>query len=158
MNQTARISLQSSINVKEQCCHPEPKNQTDAPISRRARLIQTLRCRRLSSASHRLSGAFPVQSRVAAAPSGVSQLRLSAAGEGAFTDTPADPQPKNSEKRRIPERKITNTIKTKPYTKSKSETLTRLPPLPRAANHPGHRQTGTRSTYPQTQPHYPQTQ
>ncbi|MEW2915270.1 hypothetical protein [Leisingera sp. JC11] len=38
MNQTARISLQYSINVKEQNCHPKAKNQTDAPIFRRARL------------------------------------------------------------------------------------------------------------------------
>ncbi len=137
--------------------HPEAKNQTDAPIFRRARLIKPSDAA-VSPARPAVSPAcFPIRYRVAAAPSGVSQQRLSAAGEGAFTVTPADPQPQNSEKRRIPQRKITHPIKTIAYTKTKSAPLTRFPPQPRPENPAKHPQTGPRNTYPQTRAPYPQT-
>ena len=149
---TARISLQLSINVKEQT----PRGQKpDRCANLPARPpLQTLRCRRLSSVSHRLSSVFPdpLPRRPVwlSVPSGVSQQRLSAAGEGAFTDTPADPQPQNSEKRRIPQRKIKHQIKSTTYTKTKSAPLTLFPPHPRTANHPEHPGKAPRATYPQT--------
>ena len=102
------------------------------------------RCRRLSSASHRLSGAFPVRSCVAAAPSGVSQLRLSAAGEGAFTVTPQHPQPQNRKKQNFPPRKIANQAKSTAYSKTKSKQPSRPPAPPPAANTPEHPQPNRR--------------
>ena len=123
---------------------------------------QTHRCRRLSSVSHRLSGVFPdpLPRRPVwlSVPSGVSQQRLSAAGEGAFTVTPQNPQPQNSEKRQNPQRKITHQTKSKTYTKTKSAPLTRFPPTPHPAIRPKHPKSAARTTYPQTRTPYPQNQ
>ncbi|MCE8507267.1 hypothetical protein KBY28_02280, partial [Ruegeria pomeroyi] len=65
-NQTAHISLQSSINVKEHC-HPKAKNKTDAPIPQRARPAH--------SSNAAVSPACP-------AVSPTRPQHLSAAGEG----------------------------------------------------------------------------
>ncbi|MCG6557896.1 hypothetical protein MB818_06775, partial [Ruegeria sp. 1NDH52C] len=65
-NQTAHISLQSSINVKQHC-HPKAKNKTDAPIPQRARPAH--------SSNAAVSPACP-------AVSPTRPQHLSAAGEG----------------------------------------------------------------------------
>ena len=64
-NQTAHISLQLSINVKEQT--PRAKNQTVAPIPQRARLITFPRC---------------PQSILSVPAASAAPQRLSSAGEG----------------------------------------------------------------------------
>ncbi|WP_206540667.1 hypothetical protein, partial [Leisingera sp. ANG-M6] len=107
---------------------------------------------------NRLSGPFPVQLSVAAAPSGVSQLRLSAAGEGAFTDTPEHPQPKKRKKQNFPKRKITNQTISTTYTTTKSATLTKNPKPAQTQDQPNHTKTPPETTYPQTQQTYPQNQ
>ena len=75
-NQTARISLQLSINVKQHC-HPEAKNKTDAPIPQRARPDHP-------------SNAAVSPARPAVSPT--RQQHLSVAGEGLSTVSLQQPQ------------------------------------------------------------------
>ncbi len=75
-NQTARISLQSSINVKQHC-HPEAKNKTDAPINQRARPAHS-------------SNAAVSPARPAVSPT--RQQHISAAGEALSTVSLKQPQ------------------------------------------------------------------
>ena len=127
MNQTAHISLQLSINVKEQ--HSEAKNKTDAPVFPSAPACQIYQSAPVSperpavsparlpsfQASRRLSAAFPVPSCVPAVPSGVSQQHLVAAGEGGSKVTPNNPQAKKQQKPNFPKRKDTNKTKSMTY-------------------------------------------
>ena len=139
MNQTAHISLQLSINVKEQ--HSEAKNKTDAPVFPSAPACQIYQSAPVSperpavsparlpsfQASRRLSAAFPVPSCVPAVPSGVSQQHLVAAGEGGSKVTPNNPQAKKQQKPNFPKRKDTNKTKSMTYMPKKSAILTRMP-------------------------------
>ena len=95
MNQTAHISLQLSNNVKEQTS--KTQKQTVAQILQRHRLHPTMnapvypeRLNRLSGPSSPVASASP---RWLSVPSGVSQQRLSAAGEGGSKHNLRCPQP-----------------------------------------------------------------
>ena len=81
-NQTARISLQLSINVKQHC-HPEAKNKTDAPIPQRARPDHP-------------SNAAVSPARPAVSPT--RQQHLSAAGEGRSRPNQKESQAQNTRK------------------------------------------------------------
>ncbi len=95
MNQTAHISLQLSNNVKEQTS--KTQKQTVAQILQRHRLHPTMNAPVYPERPNRLSGpsspVVPASPRWLSVPSGVSQQRLSAAGEGGSKHNLRCPQP-----------------------------------------------------------------
>ena len=96
-NQTARISLQSSINVKQHC-HPEAKNKTDAPIPQRARPDHP-------------SNAAVSPARPAVSPT--RQQHLSVAGEGVLGPT----QKSRKHKKQGSSKKVKKCFLSEGYTK-----------------------------------------